>query len=120
VRDYHGIRELTDAAFFVRGLDPTPIRNTTLGGINIPIRIAHVTVLPGDVVLGTPTGVTFIPPHLVQEIVETGELVALRDVFGKQRLAEQKYTPGEIDTGKWREDIQADFDAWLAEYRKQL
>jgi regulator of RNase E activity RraA len=74
-------------------------------------------VLPGDVVLGTETGVTFIPPHLVQEIVETGERVHLRDEFGKKRLAEGKYTPGEIDVGVWRDDIQADFDAWLAARR---
>lgn len=115
IRDYDGVRELTDVAFFCRGLDPTPIRNTTLAGINIPIRIGHATVLPGDIVLGTPTGVTFIPPHLVQEIVEVGERVALRDVFGKMRLAEGKYTPGEIDVGVWREDIQADYDAWLVQ-----
>jgi regulator of RNase E activity RraA len=114
IRDYDGVRELTDVAFFCRGLDPTPIRNTTLAGINIPIRIGHVTVLPGDIVLGTPTGVTFIPPHLVQEIVEIGERVQLRDTFGKQRLAEGKYTPGEIDVATWRDDIQQDFDGWLA------
>jgi regulator of RNase E activity RraA len=110
IRDYDGIRELTDVAFFCRGVDPTPIRNTTLGGINIPIRIGHTTVLPGDIVLGTPTGVTFIPPHLVKEIVETGENVHLRDRFGKQRLGEGKYTPGEIDVGVWAEHIQKDYE----------
>lgn len=118
IRDYDGIRELTDVAFFCRGMDPTPIRNTTLAGINIPIRIGHATVLPGDIVLGTPTGVTFIPPHLVQEIVEVGERVALRDIFGKQRLDEGKYTPGEIDVPKWREDIEQDFNVWYAARNK--
>lgn len=112
VRDVDGIRELTDVAFFHRGADPTPIADTTLGGVNIPIRIGGVTVLPGDIVLGTPTGVTFIPPHLVEEIVRTGEDVRKRDVFGKQRLAEGRYTPGEIDT-VWREDIEADYQGWL-------
>lgn len=118
IRDYQGIRELTDVAFFCRGMDPTPIRNTTLAGINIPIRIGGATVLPGDVVLGTPTGVTFIPPHLVQRIVEFGEDIHLRDTFGKQRLAEQKYTPGEIDVSTWPEHIEQDFNNWLAERRK--
>jgi 4-hydroxy-4-methyl-2-oxoglutarate aldolase len=113
IRDYHGVRELENAAFFCRGLDPTPIRNTTLAGINIPIRIGGVTVLPGDVVLGTPTGVTFIPPHLVDAIVEHGERIHLRDDFGKQRLAEGRYTPGEIDVKVWRDDIEQDFAVWL-------
>ncbi len=115
IRDYDGIRELQDVAFFCRGMDPTPIRNVTLAGVNIPIRMGGATVLPGDIVLGTPTGVTFIPPHLVREIVETGERVALRDVFGKMRLAEGTYTPGEIDVGVWPPHIQADYDAWLAQ-----
>ncbi len=114
IRDYDGIRELTDVAFFCRGVDPTPIRHATLAGINLPIRIGHATVLPGDIVLGTPTGVTFIPPHLVREIVEVGEQVQLRDQFGKQRLGEGAYTPGEIDVSNWREDIQADYSNWLA------
>jgi regulator of RNase E activity RraA len=118
IRDYQGVRELSDVAFYCRGLDPTPIRNTTLAGINIPIRIGHATVLPGDIVLGTPTGVTFIPPHLVQEVVESAENVHLRDTFGKQRLAERKYTPGEIDVHVWREDIEADYQVWLSTYRK--
>jgi hypothetical protein len=55
--------------------------------------------------------VLFIPPHLVQEAVETSENVRVRDEFGKMRLAEGKYTSGEIDTA-WREDIEADFQAW--------
>jgi 4-hydroxy-4-methyl-2-oxoglutarate aldolase len=113
VRDLDGIQTLDAVAFFYRGADPTPIRDTTLGGINIPIRIGSATVLPGDVVLGTPTGVTFIPPHLVAEIVEVGENVHRRDTFGKQRLAEGRYTPGEIDVPTWREDIEADYQAWL-------
>jgi regulator of RNase E activity RraA len=118
IRDYQGVRELTDVAFFCRGLDPTPIRNTTLVGINIPIRIGSATVLPGDIVLGTPTGVTFIPPHLVQQVVEHAEDIHLRDRFGKLRLAENKYTPGEIDVPVWKLEIEQDFQTWLAETKK--
>lgn len=118
IRDYQGLVELTDVAFFVRGVDPTPIRNTTLVGVNIPLRIGAATVLPGDIVLGTPTGVTFIPPHLVQAVVESAEDVQLRDTFGKQRLGEKKYTPGEIDVPTWRADIEQDYQGWLATYKR--
>jgi 4-hydroxy-4-methyl-2-oxoglutarate aldolase len=118
LRDLAGVQELTDVAFFTRGVDPTPIRNTTLVGVNIPIRIGEVTVLPGDIILGTPTGVTFIPPHLLQSIVETGERINLRDIFGKQRLAEKKYTPGEVDVEVWPDNIQQDYDQWLAQRQR--
>jgi regulator of RNase E activity RraA len=112
IRDYQGLVELEDVNFYVRGVDPTAIADVTLAGMNIPIRIGGVTVLPGDVVLGTPTGVIFIPPHLAQEVVERSEDIRVRDEFGKMRLAEGTYTSGEIDVPTWREDIQADFEAW--------
>lgn len=112
IRDYQGIMDLTECVIYCRGLDPTAIQDTTLAGINIPIRIDQVTVLPGDVVLGTPTGVIFIPAHLAQEVVEVSEDVRMRDQFGKMRLSEGKYTPGEIDRA-WDAHIEEDYQAWL-------
>ena len=113
IRDYQGIVELTDCAFFCRGVDPTAIADVTLAGINIPIRIGGATVLPGDIVLGTPSGVIFIPSHLVQDVVETAEDIQSRDTFGKYCLSIGKYTPGEIDVPTWAEPIEADYQAWL-------
>lgn len=112
IRDYQGLVQLEDVNFYMRGMDPTAIADVTLAGLNIPIRIDEATVLPGDVVLGTPTGVIFIPPHLAQEVVEESEEIRVRDEFGKLRLAEGKYSSGEIDVPTWREDIEADFQAW--------
>lgn len=112
IRDYQGLVQLTDVNFYVRGVDPTAIADVTLAGLNIPIRIGEATVLPGDVVLGTPSGVIFIPAHLAQEVVEVSEDIRVRDEFGKLRLGEGTYTSGEIDVPTWREDIEADFLAW--------
>lgn len=113
IRDYTGLVELENANFFMRGMDPTAIADVTLTGINIPIRIGEATVLPGDVILGTPTGVIVIPSHLAQEVVETSEDIRVRDEFGKMRLAEGKYTSADIDVPDWHADIEADFQAWL-------
>jgi 4-hydroxy-4-methyl-2-oxoglutarate aldolase len=112
IRDLTRVLELPDLAIFVRGVDPSAIAQVTLVGVNVPIRIGNATVLPGDVVLGTPEGVTFVPPHLVHEVVERSEDVRERDVFGKQRLAEGKYTSGQIDVSVWAAEIEADFDQW--------
>jgi len=117
IRDFQGVSKLTDVAIFCRGVHPTAIADTTLVGINIPIRIGEATVLPGDVVLGTPTGVIFVPPHLVQKVVERPEDVRMRDRFGKKRLGEGRYTPGQIDR-TWTSEIEADFQDWLRENRQ--
>ena len=120
VRDIDGIREIEGFASFVRGFHPTYASPTImLVGVNCPIRIGQVTVMPGDVVLGKHEGVTFIPPHLVEKVVETSELIRLRDMFGKQRLREGKYTPGQIDT-RWVDEIEADFSRWLESHIEQL
>jgi 4-hydroxy-4-methyl-2-oxoglutarate aldolase len=112
IRDYQRILDLPDFNIFCRGIDPTAIRDVTLESVNGPIRIDEVTVLPGDVILGTPSGVIFIPPHLVEEVVVHSEETRLRDEFGKQRLAEGKYTPGEIDVHTWLDHIEQDFSEW--------
>jgi 4-hydroxy-4-methyl-2-oxoglutarate aldolase len=57
--------------------------------------------------------VTFIPPHLLQQVVERSEEVRQRDVFGKLRLAEGKYTSGDIDVSTWQEHIEADYLEWV-------
>ena len=120
VRDLDGIRELEGFCSFVRGSHPSFASPTImLAGINCPIRIGAATCMPGDVVLGRHDGVVFVPPHLAEQVVKTSEVVGLRDSFGKQRLSEAKYTPGQIDT-RWTDDIERDFSAWLDEHQDDL
>jgi 4-hydroxy-4-methyl-2-oxoglutarate aldolase len=114
IRDYQGVSRLSDIVIFCRGLHPTAIADVTLVGVNVPIRIGDTTVLPGDVVLGTPTGVIFIPPHLAKQVVERSEDIRMRDRFGKQRLGEGRYTPGQVDRA-WTPEIEADYENWLKE-----
>jgi regulator of RNase E activity RraA len=120
VRDLDGIKELPGFASYVRGWHPSFASPTImLMGVNCPVRIGGVTVMPGDLVLGKEDGVIFVPSHLVEKVVKTAELVALRDKFGKQRLAEGKYTSGQIDT-RWEDHIEADFSQWLEAHMDEL
>lgn len=87
-----------------------------LVGINVPIQIGDATVLPGDIVLGDPEGVTFIPPHLAEKVAEKSEEVRMRDEWGHKMLREGKYTPGEIDS-KWTPTIETEFRLWMEQER---
>ncbi len=115
IRDTQRIYELQGINVFCRGLDPTPILDLMLIGLNGPTRIGKATVLPGDVVLGTRAGIIFIPPHLAEEVVNESERIRTRDQFGKQRLRERKYASGQIDVPNWEPAIEADFQQWLKE-----
>jgi len=111
VRDLTGIQEIKGFRGYVRGFDPSAIADVTLMGINVPIRIGDVTVMPGDIVVSDPEGLTFIPPHLAEEVAERAELTQARDTWGHQMLREGKYTPGEIDT-RWTEEMNQEFNKW--------
>ena len=120
VRDIDGIVELEDFVSFCRGFHPTTATPTVqLMGINTPIRIGGVMVMPGDVVLGSGESVVFIPPHLAELVAADSEMTRLHDIFGKQCLREGKYTPGEIDR-KWEKHIEDDYAGWLQEHMDEL
>jgi regulator of RNase E activity RraA len=119
LRDLEGLEEIEGFNAFVRGWDPSAIREMMLMGLNVPIRIGRATVLPGDVVLAKREGVIFIPAHLAESVVKQAEVIMLRDTFGHQRLREGKYTPGQIDT-RWTDEIERDFTGWLTQNRDKL
>jgi regulator of RNase E activity RraA len=126
IRDIDGLKELGSFTSFFRSYHPSHHLNnpdgdlnTTLVGINKPTRIGKAIVMPGDVVLGRDGGVIFIPPHLAERVVKTSEIVRLRDMFGHQRLREQKYTAGQIDS-RWSDEIEKDFSQWLNDHIEEL
>ncbi|MFO7671332.1 MAG: hypothetical protein R6W31_16860, partial [Bacteroidales bacterium] len=115
VRDEQGILEVEGFNGWIKGSDPSYIKDMMLTSINAPIRIGRAIVLPGDVVLANKFGVIFIPAYLLEDLVITSEITGLRDEFGHQRLREGKYLPGQIDS-RWTEDIKEDFLNWLSNY----
>jgi len=119
VRDVEGLSEIKGFNMWVKGSDPSYINQMMLTTINTPIRIGRATVLPGDVVLAKKHGVIFIPAHLVEQLVLTSEVTALRDEFGHQRLREKKYLAGEIDS-EWTDTIRKDFLNWVNNYPGKL
>jgi regulator of RNase E activity RraA len=119
VRDIEGLSKIEGFNCFVRGWDPSFIQNMTVTGINVPIRIGRATVLPGDVVLAKREGVIFVPAHLVEKVVLTGEFIGLRDKFGHEMLRKGVYTPGQIDT-QWTDEIKQAFLKWLDDNPNEL
>ncbi len=112
IRDLQQIVEIPDFQIYYRGIDPTPIGDVMLSGINRPCAIGKAICMPGDVVLGTMSGVLFIPAHLAEAACIAGEKEQCRDLFGFERLREGTYTSAQIDT-RWTVPIMEDFLEWF-------
>jgi 4-hydroxy-4-methyl-2-oxoglutarate aldolase len=119
VRDETGISQITGMHVFVRGVDPSALRDTTLMGINVPIRIGQVMVVPGDVAVSDAEGITFIPPQLAQQIIDEAQMTHRVDEWGHMMLREGKYTPGQID-GEWTKPMIREFNKWLEQKGSKL
>lgn len=115
VRDIDGIKSIAGFNIFHRGLNPSHAspHSIMLMGINCPMRMETITIMPGDVVLAKDGCVIFIPPHLAAYIALAGCIENYRDQFGMLRMAERKYTPGQIDAA-WTDEIESDYRTWLA------
>jgi regulator of RNase E activity RraA len=119
VRDMQELKETDGFNAWVKGHDPSYIKNMTPTSINAPIRIGEVTVFPGDVAFANEYGVVFIPAHLVEGLVSASEMTALRDEFERVLLQQGKYPSGQIH-GTWDDKIKNEFRSWVAKYPKKL
>jgi regulator of RNase E activity RraA len=95
VRDLDGISEIDMPAYF-KSVDPTPIGQVMLTGINVPVRVGGVTVMPGDLVVGDREGVYFVPPQFVKEMLDKADETHIHDEWTKKKFAEGKYKSSEI------------------------
>ena len=122
VRDLNGISEIDMPAYF-RAVDPTPIDNVMLTGINIPVRIGEVTVMPGDLVVGDREGVYFIPPQFVREVLDRADETHIHDEWTKKKFDEGKYKSSEIYGSPSDPKLQQEYREYLKrrleEIRKQ-
>jgi regulator of RNase E activity RraA len=117
IRDLEGIHELDMAAYY-RGVHPSAIGNVMLTGYNIPIRVGSATVMPGDLVLGDREGVYFVPPHLVQKVVDRAEETKFHDEWTKAKFLTGKYKSSELYPTPTDPKIKAEYEAWKKSKQK--
>jgi 4-hydroxy-4-methyl-2-oxoglutarate aldolase len=83
-------------------------------GINIPVRIGKTLVMPGDIVLADREGLWFIPPHMVQPVLDSGEVSKARDDWSLMMLGTGKYTSQQI-YGRLTPELQKLRDDYVLE-----
>lgn len=101
VRDVEQMKQVEGVQVYYRGIDPTPIREFVMTGFNSIVNFGGAVCLPGDVVFGAGGGVLFIPAHLVAEVVEGAAKTHVKDDFGFEMIAQNKFTTAQIDKNTW-------------------
>ena len=109
IRDIEQMHRVPDVQVNYRGIDPTPIRDFVMTGMNCPVRLGDgrdaSICLPGDVVYGCSGGVLFIPPQLVVDVVDGGAKTQVKDLFGFEMISQNKFTTAQIDKNTWSEEM---------------
>ena len=119
IRDLEGISEM-DMSLYYRHAHPSYLTNVTLSGINIPIRIGNATVMPGDLVVGDPEGVYFIPPQMVLQVLDSADRIHIHDEWTRMKFDEGKYKSGDIYSSPKDPALRKEYDDYLKKRLDEL
>ena len=119
IRDLEGISRMDMPAYF-REAHPSAINNVMISGINIPVRIGKATVMPGDLVFGDAEGVYFIPPALVQKVVDNADEVHVHDEWTRKKFDEGKYKSSEIYGTPKDPELKREYDEYLKKRLEEI
>jgi regulator of RNase E activity RraA len=114
-RDLDGIQDMRMPCYY-RNANPTALtpQTTTVAGVNVPIRIGNVTVMPGDLVMGDKEGVSFIPPSMAEGILDRADTLHIHDEWTRRKFDEGKYKSSEIYSSPKDPALLKEYQDYLA------
>jgi regulator of RNase E activity RraA len=119
MRDLQGIAEMDMPAYY-RSVHPSAIGGVTLSAVNVPIRIGDVTVMPGDVVVGDREGVSFIPPQLVQDVLDRADTLHVHDDWTRKKFDEGRYKSSDIYSSPKDPALRKEYDEYLKKRLEEI
>jgi regulator of RNase E activity RraA len=119
IRDLEGISRMDMPAYY-RHAHPTAIGNVMISGINVPVRIGNTTVLPGDLVFGDAEGVYFIPPALVEQVVDNADIIHIHDEWTRKKFDEGKYKSRDIYGSPRDPELKKEYDEYLKKRLEEI
>jgi regulator of RNase E activity RraA len=119
IRDLEGVADMQMPAY-IRSVHPSFIAGATLSGINVPIHIGNVTVMPGDVVVGDREGVSFIPPQALSDILDRADTTHIHDEWTRKKFDEGKYKSSEIYSSPKDPVLKKEYEEYLKKRLEEL
>ena len=118
-RDLEGIAEM-DMPCYYKSVHPSAIGGAALSGINVPIKIGNVTVMPGDLVVGDREGVSFIPPQNAQQIVDNADTTHIHDEWTRMMFDTGKYKSSEIYSSPSDPALRTQYQEYLKKRLEEI
>src|SRR5438045_6072457 len=119
IRALDGISSMDMPAYFRRA-HPSFLTNVIISGIDVPVRIGNATVMPGDLVVGDSEGVYFIPPALVQQVVDNSDVIHIHDEWTRMKFDEGKYKSSEIYSTPRDPALKKEYEEYLKKRLEEL
>ena len=119
IRDLQGTFDLPLNIFYKKA-HPAAVGGVLMVALNIPVEISGAVVMPGDVVLGDREGVIFIPPHLVEPVLERADSIHIKDEWTKAKLITGEYRASDLYGAELSGEMQKDFDAFKKKLMKEI
>jgi regulator of RNase E activity RraA len=91
-----------------------------LTGVNVPVRIGNVTVMPGDIVVGDREGLNFVPAQIVADVARASKMTELHDVWTKEKFATGRYKSTDLYPRPRDPALLAEFEQWRDQKLKEL
>lgn len=79
---------------------------------NAPIRVGHVAVLPGDVVVGDEEGVLFFPPQITEDVLKSAALTVNTENFKREMMRSGKYRSRDVYP-KLSPELEKRYQEWV-------
>jgi len=105
---------------FYKKAHPAAVSGVLVVALNIPVEISGAVAMPGDVVLGDREGVIFIPPHLVEPVLDYADSVKIKDEWTKNKLITGEYRASDLYGSKLSPEMQEDYDAFKEKRMKEI
>ena len=119
IRDLDGISPMPMPCYY-RGVHPSYITGVTLSGVNVPVRIGNVTVMPGDLVVGDREGVSFIPAQNVETILDRADDTHIHDEWTSRKFDEGKYKSSEIYSSPRDPALKQEYQEYLKKRLEEI
>lgn len=119
IRDLQATFDLPLNIFYKKA-HPSAVTGVLMVALNIPVEISGAVAMPGDVVLGDREGVIFIPPHLVEPVLDHADSIHIKDEWTKAKLITGEYRASDLYGSKLSSEMQQDFDAFKEKRMREI